>query len=184
MNKILWIDMEMTGLDVEHEVVIEVAAIVTDLHFQELDCIESVVKQPEEFLEHMDDWNRDHHSKSGLLAKVPQGISPEMMELKLIDLAKKHFPENTEKPILAGNSISQDRAFINRYFPSFAKRLHYRMLDVSSWKIIYRNVYGYEYKKGNHHRALDDIRESIEELKAYMNFIDLKKSVPLTGVSD
>src|ERR1700692_772216 len=99
MDKLFWIDMEMTGLDVEKEVIIEVAAVITDFDFQELDHFETVVRQPQSYLDNMDDWNRDHHGKSGLTAKVPFGMKPDLAEAKLVDLAKKHFPH--DKPILA-----------------------------------------------------------------------------------
>ncbi len=174
MEKLFWIDMEMTGLDVEKEVIIEVAAIVTDLKFQELDCYESVVKQPQKYLDSMDAWNKEHHKKSGLTAKVPSGTPQDHVEHILIDLVKKHFPDPKDRPILAGNSIMQDRMFINKYMPDFAARLHYRMLDVSSWKIILNNKFKYVYQKSNNHRALDDIRESIQELRAYCDFIQIK----------
>lgn len=175
MKKLLWLDMEMTGLDVETEVIIEVAAIVTDLNFKELDSFETVVKQPSHYLEHMDDWNREHHTKSGLLKKIPQGMDPEFTEVKLIDLIKKHWPDPKDKPILAGNSIAQDRLFIDRYFLQLSKLLHYRLMDVSSWKIIFANMYGFTYSKTNQHRALDDIRESIQEMQAYLQYINLPK---------
>ena len=173
MNKLFWIDLEMTGLDIEKEVVIEVAAIITDLKFAELESFETVVKQPQKYLDSMDAWNREHHGKSGLTAKVPNGMQPDQVEAKLLDLVKKHFPN--ERPIIAGNSITQDRLFLNKYFPHFAEKLHYRMLDVSSWKIILNNKFGFEYKKSNQHRALGDIRESIQELRAYCDLIKLNK---------
>lgn len=166
--------MEMTGLDVEKEVIIEVAAIITDLKFQELDCYEAVVRQPQKYLDAMDAWNKEHHKKSGLTAKVPSGVPPDQVEHKLIDLVKKHFPDPKDRPILAGNSIMQDRLFINKYMTELAPRLHYRMLDVSSWKIIMNNKFKYIYQKANQHRALDDIRESIQELRAYCDFIHIK----------
>ncbi|MFZ4405034.1 MAG: oligoribonuclease [Pseudobdellovibrionaceae bacterium] len=178
MNKLFWIDMEMTGLDVDTEVVIEVAVIITDLNFNELDQFECVVKQPQSYLEKMDDWNKEHHSKSGLLKKIPMGMDPEFVEVKLIDLVRKHFKEipghdgkNDNRPILAGNSITQDRLFIDKYFQEFSGLLHYRMLDVSSWKIIMANKFNYKFHKSNQHRALDDIRESINELKTYLQFV-------------
>ncbi|MNL12371.1 Oligoribonuclease [compost metagenome] len=167
MNKLLWIDMEMTGLDVNKEVIIEVAAIVTDLNFAEIETFETVVKQPQKYLTAMDAWNTEHHAKSGLTAKVPTGMEPDQVEAKLVDMVKKHFPNPKDKPILAGNSIMQDRLFIDKYMPEFASRLHYRMVDVSSWKVIFNNKYNFVYKKANNHRALDDIRESIQELRAY-----------------
>lgn len=158
----------MTGLSVDTEVIIETAAIVTDAQFKELSTFEAVVKQPQIYLDRMDDWNKKHHSESGLVAKIPNGRDPLDVQTDLSQLVTEFFPNKKAKPILAGNSIGQDRLFINKYFPDFAQQLHYRMLDVTSWKIIFnsRNI---EFKKKNKHRALDDIRESIEELKFYIS---------------
>lgn len=170
-QKLFWLDMEMTGLEIDHEVIIEVAAIVTDLDFREIDSYEAVVKQPAHYLEAMDDWNKEHHTKSGLAAKVPFGTDPETAEQNLIRLVRKHWPDPRDKPVLAGNSIHQDRLFIDKYFQDFSHLLHYRMLDVTSWKIIFREKLGFEYRKSNNHRALDDVRESIQELQAYVGFV-------------
>lgn len=168
--------MEMSGLDVNKEVIIEVACIVTDMNFRELDCFETVVKQPQSYLDNMDAWNKDHHGKSGLTAKVPTGMDPDMVEHKLIDIIDKHFPlsktDPKKRPILSGNSIAQDRLFIDKYFKRLSERLHYRVLDVSSFKIVMTNKYNIEYKKQNSHRALDDIRESIGELKYYLQHFE------------
>lgn len=166
--------MEMTGLDIDKEVVIECAVIVTDLKFNVLDTYETVVNQPQTYLDRMDDWNREHHTKSGLLAKIPRGKSPDQVEEDLLNLIKKHWPKiekKDDKPIMAGNSIMQDRLFINKYFKKLGDTIHYRMLDVSSWKIVYNNMYGLRYEKKNNHRALDDIQESIAELKFYLQHI-------------
>jgi len=175
VQNLLWLDMEMTGLDVNKEVIIEVACIVTDMNFKELDVFETVVKQPQSYLDNMDSWNKDHHGKSGLTAKVPTGMDPDFVEAKMIDLINKHFPDSStdlkKRPILAGNSIMQDRLFIDKYFKKLSSRLHYRMVDVSSFKIMLNNKYNLEYRKQNSHRALDDIRESIGELKFYLNSI-------------
>ncbi|MFZ3230261.1 MAG: oligoribonuclease [Pseudobdellovibrio sp.] len=175
VEKLLWLDMEMTGLDVNKEVVIEVACIVTDLNFREYESFETVVKQPQAYIDRMDAWNTEHHAKSGLTAKIPFGIEPENLEYRLLDIIDRHFAEGLNnprmRPILAGNSINQDRVFIERYFPKVASRLHYRTLDVSSWKIIFSAKYDFEYKKMNSHRALDDIRESISELRTYVDKI-------------
>ena len=177
VENLLWLDMEMTGLDVNKEVVIEVACIVTDMNFRELDSFETIVKQPQSYLDSMDSWNTEHHGKSGLTAKVPTGMDPEMMEMKLIDLINKHFPlsrtDLKKRPIMAGNSIAQDRLFIDKYFKNLSARLHYRMVDVSSFKVVMNNKYNLEYKKQNSHRALDDIRESIGELKFYLSKYNL-----------
>lgn len=175
INKLLWIDLEMTGLDINKEVIIEVACIVTDLNFKELETFETVVKQPQHYLDQMDTWNTEHHGKSGLTAKVPHGMEPDAVEFRLLSIIERHFPEaKTDKkyrPILAGNSIAQDRLFIDKYFTKLSEKLHYRMLDVSSWKIIFNNKFEKVYKKQNAHRALDDIRESIGELRYYLDQI-------------
>lgn len=173
MEKLFWIDMEMTGLDVEEEVIIEVAAIITDFNFKELDSFETVVFQPQKFLDNMDEWNTETHKKSGLTSKVPFGLPIEQVEAKLIDLVRKHFPDQKNPPILAGNSISQDRIFINKYMPSFSSYLSYRLLDVTGWKVVMNKKFNIIYQKLNQHRALDDIRESIQELKYYVEFLNI-----------
>lgn len=178
IDHLLWLDMEMTGLDVNKEVVIEVACIITDLNFKELETFETVVKQPQRYLDSMDAWNTEHHGKSGLTAKVPHGMEPSGVEFRLCSMIDKHFPQwqtdKKKKPILAGNSIMQDRLFIEKYFPQIAERLHYRMLDVSSWKILFNNKFERVYHKQNAHRALDDIRESIGELRYYLEAVASK----------
>lgn len=172
-SKLLWLDMEMSGLDVEKEVILEVAAIVTDIHLRELDSYETIVKQPQKYIDGMDAWNRETHGKSGLIAKIPNGSDPENVEANLILLAERHWPNPKDKPVLAGNSIHQDRLFIDKHFKKFAAKLHYRQLDVTGWKIMFREKLGFEYRKQNNHRALDDVRESIQELQAYMRFIHI-----------
>lgn len=171
--KLFWIDMEMTGLNPQQDRVIEVAALITDLQFNILDEYESIVFQTPEILALMDEWNQKHHGESGLLDRIPHGPPQSQVEQELCSLAQKHFTK--EKPILAGNSIGQDRAFIKTYFHQFESLLHYRMLDVSSWKIIMNNKYKKTYKKSEKHRALDDIRESIAELQFYLSFLDQTK---------
>jgi oligoribonuclease len=170
MKKLLWIDMEMTGLDPEIERVIEVAAIVTDLDFKALGSYHAVIKQPQAFLDNMDEWNTKTHGESGLIEKVPTGADPKKVEEELLTLINQHWaPE--ERPVLAGNSIFQDRKFIDLYFKDLSKRLHYRMMDVTAWKIIMNAKYHVEYQKRDTHRALDDINESIEELKTFLKFV-------------
>lgn len=171
MDKLLWIDMEMTGLDVEKEVVIEVAAIVTDVQLKELDTYHAVVKQPQDYLDRMDDWNKHHHGSSGLTAQVPHGREPRLVEDDLLALVNKHF---IEPAVIAGNSIGQDRLFINKYFTRLASKLHYRMLDVTSWKIMMNERFGVRHSKQNTHRALDDIRESIGELAFYLQHVKVE----------
>lgn len=173
-NRLLWIDMEMTGLDVNKEVPIEVAAIVTDLNLKELDTYHSVIKQPEEYLIRMDDWNKSTHGASGLTALVPSGKDPALVEEELIKLVKKHF---SEPAMMAGNSIGQDRLFINKYMPKLAAKLHYRLLDVTGWKIMMNGRFNIRADKKNNHRAIDDIRESIAEMAFYLSHVS---PTPLT----
>jgi oligoribonuclease len=170
MEKLLWIDLEMTGLEVEKEVIIEAAAIITDMDFKALDTYETIIKQPQHYIDNMDEWNTEHHGSSGLTAKIPHGKEPKVVEDELIEFIAKHF-DAKNPPCLAGNSISQDRLFIKKYFKNLESKLHYRMLDVSSWKIIFKEKYNLDFKKSGAHRALDDIQESIEELKFYMKKI-------------
>ena len=171
VEKLFWIDMEMTGLDVNKEVIIEVAALITNWEFKVLEQFESVVYQSQTYLDAMDDWNKKHHRDSGLTAKVPFGQKQIDVENTLIAMVHKHFPDPKNRPILAGNSITQDRLFLDKYMPNFAKLLHYRMVDVSSWKVVFQNKLGKKYEKKNAHRAFDDIFESMEELKFYLSFV-------------
>jgi oligoribonuclease len=168
MDNLFWIDLEMTGLDVAKEVVIEAAVIVTDVQLVELDTYETVVRQPQSYLDAMDAWNTEHHGRSGLTAKVPTGREPSLVEDDLIALVARHF---TAPAVIAGNSIAQDRLFINRYFTRFAAKLHYRMLDVTSWKIMMAARFGIEFEKKKAHRALDDIRESLAEMRFYLEHV-------------
>lgn len=178
INKLLWIDLEMTGLNVEKEVIIECAAIVTDFDFNTLETYETIVKQEQKYLDTMDNWNTEHHGKSGLTAKVPNGKESELVEKELMQLIDRHFiTEEERRPILCGNSISQDRLFITKYWQNLDKKLHYRMLDISSWKIIMNNKYNIKFDKQDKHRALDDIQESIQELKFYIGSMQLKFSI-------
>ncbi len=174
INKLLWIDLEMSGLDVNKEVIIECAAIITNMNFDTLDTYETVVYQEQKYIDHMDAWNKKHHGESGLIAKIPLGKKSNIVEAELINLIEKHFSnEDEKKPILCGNSISQDRLFISKYWPQLDSKLHYRMCDVSSWKVIFNNIYDLKFKKQDKHRALDDIQESINELKFYLSHIPI-----------
>lgn len=169
MAELFWLDMEMTGLDVEKEVPIEVAAVVTGWDLKVLDSYHTVIKQPQKFIAAMDDWNTKHHGESGLTALIPSGKDPSVVDKELAAFATKHFGEN--RAILTGNSISQDRLFVRRYMPLLDAKLHYRMVDVTSWKVIFNGRYNRKFAKKDGHRALDDINESIAELKFYMDFI-------------
>jgi oligoribonuclease len=169
-KKLFWLDMEMTGLEIEKEVPIEVAAVVTDWDFSVLDQYHAVICQPQKFLDAMDDWNKKHHGESGLTALVPGGKAPDLVDAELAGLIEKHFSAK-ERAVLAGNSISQDRLFIRRYMPKTESKLHYRMLDVTAWKVVFNGKFELKFSKKDGHRALDDIHESIAELKYYLSFV-------------
>jgi len=174
MNQILWIDLEMTGLEPEINVIIEVAAIVTKptYPFEVIDQFHCVVRQHKEHLDKMDAWNSKVHRASGLYDLIPSGKTETEAEEGLLELIKKHF--KNEPAIIGGNSIGQDRNFIKKYFKNLESKLHFRMLDVSSWKVIMER-HGIAFEKRNIHRALSDIQESIGELKFYYEFLDQKK---------
>jgi oligoribonuclease len=168
-EKLLWLDMEMTGLDVEKEVPIELAAIITDWKFKSLTDYHAVITQPKKYLDAMDDWNKKHHGDSGLLAMIPKGKKMKVVDEELAGMIREYF--GRDKAMLAGNSIGQDRLFIQRYMPATEKCLHYRMLDVTSYKIVFNNLYNVKFKKKDAHRAVDDILESIAELQFYLSHV-------------
>jgi oligoribonuclease len=174
-TKLLWMDLEMTGLDVAHEVIIEVAVVVTDFDFQTLATYEAVIKQSDAALEAMSEWPKTQHGLSGLTERVRSEGRPEAeVTAELAALISTHFGE--EMAILAGNSIHNDRVFIKRYWPQVDKQLHYRMLDVSSFKIVMQGKYGVMLEKNNDHRALGDIQASIAELKQYLEWFTQQSS--------
>lgn len=162
--------MEMSGLDPACDRILEAAVIVTSFRLEEVERYETTVFQPSEVLAGMNAWCKQHHAASGLTSRVSQGITEAALDTALCDIADRFF-QNTPV-ILAGNSIGQDRRFVERFLPRFSQRLHYRMLDVSSLKIVFENLFGVPYVKSNAHRALEDIRESIGEFRYYVGAID------------
>ncbi len=173
-TKLLWIDLEMTGLEPEKQRIIEVAAIVTDFDFQELETYEAVVHQSEAVLEKADPWVKEHLSANGLLDQVKAShLSEGEVESEMMKLVKRQFAD--APAIIAGSSIHQDRRFIRRHWPELDKLLHYRMLDVTSLKIYMYGKYGTMARKPDSHRALDDIRASIAELKEYVKQLSQQK---------
>lgn len=176
----LWLDMEMSGLDVEKCRILEVAAIITDGKFNELENYQAIVYQPPEVLAAMDEWCQKNHGANGLTAAVPNGKPEAQVEEDLLALIGRHFPTK-DRPVLCGNSIGQDRKFIDAYMPRLSQRLHYRMLDVTSFKIVFRERFKIEFEKQGQHRALGDIRESIAELSHYLSYVQI---APPNGQSD
>lgn len=173
----LWIDLEMTGLDPQKDCIVEVAAIVTDWDFAELGSLDYGVKQDEDKLRDLfaaNPWTAARPSESAILIEhSQQGIPETQAEADIIKLIDKHFAPD-EPVLLAGNSIHCDRGFIKRYWPKLEARLHYRMLDVSAWKVVMQGKYGVAFTKKEAHRALDDIRESIAELQQYLLSVHIK----------
>ena len=169
--KLLWIDLDMTGLDPAKDRICEVAAIATDMKLNEIASYEAVVKVPEELMnERMvgEFWEKNSKSRDALKAQNKNGKPVKEVEQELIDFIDKNC---TKEIYLAGNSIHQDRKFIEREMPELNSRLHYRMLDVSAWKIYFENALNKKFIKPENHRALDDIKGSIEELKWYLTFM-------------
>lgn len=166
-----WIDLEMTGLDASSDRILEAAVIVTDRDWNEIVTWESAVWQPDEVLAGMNDWCQTHHAASGLLERVSGGIHENELDETMKRICAQYWGD--VPVILCGNSIHQDRKFIDRYLPLFTARLHYRMLDVSSFKVAFRELYDVRFAKRNAHRALDDIRESLAEFRHYLSFIEL-----------
>jgi oligoribonuclease len=170
-DRLVWIDCEMTGLDLRTDALIEVAALVTDFDLNVLgDGVDIVVKPPAEALDQMNDFVREMHEKSGLLPELDQGVSLDEAEERVLAYIKEHCPDGSRPP-LAGNTVATDRSFLARDMPTLETFLHYRIVDVSSIKELARRWYPRVYfqappKRGNH-RALADIQESIEELRYY-----------------
>ncbi len=179
-KNLIWIDLEMTGLSPENDRIIEIASIVTDA---QLNVLEEgpvmAIHQSLKRLTTMDEWNTKTHTKSGLVSRVRESeINEQQAEQATIDFISKYIADN--KSPLCGNSICQDRRFLANYMPKLESYLHYRNLDVSTVKelvVRWRPELSKGFSKQNTHKALDDIRESIEELKYYRKtFINMSSS--------
>lgn len=169
-SHLIWLDMEMTGLSVEENVIIEVAVVITDTNLNILDETPSyAISQPESELKKMDKWNVGTHTRSGLLERVREStLTTTEVEAKILKFVKKYTFKD-QSP-LCGNTIHQDRKFIVKYMPKLAEHLHYRNLDVSTLKELAKRWYPAVFAafvKHNKHEALADIHESINELKYY-----------------
>jgi len=170
-DRLVWIDCEMTGLDLGADALIEVAALVTDFELNVLgQGIDIIVKPPPEAIDQMNDFVREMHEKSGLSRELDSGVTLQEAEERVLAYIKEHCPDGSRPP-LAGNTVATDRAFLARDMPTLETFLHYRIVDVSSIKELSRRWFPRAYfqapaKRGNH-RALADIQESIEELRYY-----------------
>ena len=170
-ERIVWIDCEMTGLSLEHDALIEVAALITDYELNQLDeGIDIVIRPPEAALTQMNDFVREMHTTSGLLDVLAEGTTLAEAEEAVLAHIRQVVPDAGKAP-LGGNSVATDRAFLVRDMPGLEAHLHYRMIDVSSIKELSRRWYPRAYfaapDKNGGHRALADITESIAELRYY-----------------
>ena len=168
-GEMVWMDLEMTGLDLKTESIIEIATIITD---GELNIIAQgpnlAIKVDDELLNNMDEWNTTHHTSSGLVDRVRnEGVTLEEAITQTCDFLKENIEIGT--PPLCGNSIHNDRAFLAKEMPEVLELLHYRIIDVSTIKELSKRWYpnNPRHHKKEAHRALDDIIESIEELRHY-----------------
>jgi oligoribonuclease len=182
VENLVWIDCEMTGLDVEKDALVEIAVLITDSELNILDEGLSVVIKPrEESLAGMSEFVTAMHKESGLLDLLPEGLELEEAEQQVLEYIKNFAPEPRTAP-LAGNSIGTDRMFLNRYMPNLDAHLHYRNVDVSSIKELVRRWFPKVYfqlpKKSGGHRALADIRESIAELVYYRKAVFVEAPGP------
>jgi len=169
-TKLLWIDLEMTGLRSEQDVILEIAAEVTDFDFKRLGNYDAILAQPEAALTSMNEWATAQHAASGLTDRVKHEGRPEAdVVQEFCAFIRKHFGDTPA--ILAGNSIHKDREFIKQWWPEVDALLHYRMLDVTSLKIYMQGKHGVEYKKREVHRAFDDIQESMAEWQYYLAWL-------------
>jgi len=172
-TKLLWADLEMTGLDAQKDVILEVAVEITDFDFKTLDSYEATLKHPKQtVVSRMQGnlwWKDFPDNRDEFVAKLEDGKSPKQVEDELIALVAKHF--GNQPAILAGNSIYNDRQFIKHWMPALDLKLHYRMLDVSSFKILMQGKYGEVFEKKQVHRAFDDIQASIAELQHYLDWL-------------
>jgi oligoribonuclease len=186
-DRLVWIDCEMTGLDLTRDALVEIACIVTDGELIAADeGIDVIIKPPAEALDTMPEVVREMHTTSGLLAELPGGVTLAEAQEQVLAYIRQHVPESRKVP-LCGNSIATDRSFLARDMPELDEFLHYRMVDVSSVKELARRWYPRTYfaspPKHGGHRALADIVESIRELQYYREAIFVPEPGPDTSTA-
>jgi len=176
-TKFLWLDLEMTGLDVANDVILEVAVEITDVNLQTIATYESRVRQPKEVvLERVQKnvWWQGYPENRDDFIKNLDGAKPlDVVEREIVALIEKHF--GAEPAVLSGNSIHNDRNFIRAHMKELELKLHYRMLDVSSFKVLMQAKYKEVFEKDSAHRAFEDVQASIAELQYYLDWFEAKK---------
>ncbi|HKU19153.1 MAG TPA: oligoribonuclease [Candidatus Saccharimonadales bacterium] len=172
-TKILWVDLEMTGLDPAKDVILEVAAEVTDFDFKTLGSYEARVQWKRDIVVarmQKNIWWKDYpENRDEFLARLDEGLPSSEVEQHLMSFVEAHF--GREPAVLGGNSIHNDRNFIKSWWPQLDLKLHYRMLDVSALKVYMQGKYGVEFEKKEIHRAFDDIQASIAEWQYYLDWL-------------
>lgn len=170
----VWIDLEMTGLDPHKDVILEIASLITD---SQLNILEEgptfTIQQPEQILQNMSSWSQKQHEASGLIAQVREfGVPLDFAQEQTLAFIKQHCKK--DEALLCGNSVWQDRAFLVPYMPNIVDYLHYRIIDVTTIKELVQRWYPHDphvqFKKSDTHRAIDDIRESVNELRHYRKY--------------
>ena len=186
-DRIVWIDCEMTGLDLVADALIEVAVLVTDSELEVLgEGLDLVISPPAGAVEQMNEVVRAMHTSSGLLGELQNGLSMDDAQARVLEYVRGYVPDPGKAP-LAGNSVGTDRAFLARDMPALDDHLHYRIIDVSSIKELARRWYSRAYfaspPKAGGHRALADIEESIRELRYYREAVFVPAPGPDTDTA-
>ncbi len=181
-DRMVWIDCEMTGLDLDRDALVEVAALVTDSELNILgEGVDIVIRPPAEALANMPEVVRQMHTSSGLLEELDSGVTLAEAEAMVLAYVREHVPDAGKAP-LCGNSVATDRGFLSRDMPALEAHLHYRIVDVSSIKELARRWYPRAYynspEKNGNHRALADIRDSIIELRYYREAVFVPQPGP------
>ncbi|KFI57911.1 oligoribonuclease [Bifidobacterium cuniculi] len=181
-SRLIWIDCEMTGLDIDHDELCEVSVVPTDFDLNVLDeGVDFVVRPSDAAVDHMNDFVRTMHTRSGLIHEWEDGLDVEEAQQAVVEYVKRFTPDGV-RPLLAGNSVGSDKKFLDKYMPRLMEMLHYRVVDVSTVKELvrrwYPDVYEHRPAKNGGHRALADIIESLDELRYYRQAIMVPEPGP------
>lgn len=181
-SRLIWIDCEMTGLDIDHDELCEVSVVPTDFDLNVLDeGVDFIVRPSDAAVDHMNDFVRAMHTRSGLIHEWEDGLDVEEAQQAVVEYVKRFTPDGV-RPLLAGNSVGSDKKFLDKYMPRLMEMLHYRVVDVSTIKELvrrwYPDVYDHRPAKNGGHRALADIIESLDELRYYRQAIMVPEPGP------